>query len=138
MRKGFTLIELPVAIAISAMLLLAIFFFSGSSIKTLGRSAEAARSDKCVRFIAQRLCEDITESMGAAPTSSSKKLIIDNIAYEYKSGMLNRTEGNDSYNLTVNGEIKDLQFLYPSNRLIKVKIMPKYGKEYEMNIYARN
>jgi prepilin-type N-terminal cleavage/methylation domain-containing protein len=138
MRKGFTLIELPIAIAISAMLMLAIFFFSNSSIKTLVRSAEAARSDKCVRFVAQRLCDDIIASRGAASASSSKKLIIDNIVYEFRSGMLSRTEGDDSYNLTVNGEIKDLQFLYPSSRLIKFKILPKQGKGYEMNVYARN
>ena len=136
--KAFTLIELLVATAMISVICTTLFYFMLSTTMLIARASDLARSMQSVRFIAGRISSDIMQSGGAGTGSSSGKLMIGDISYEFREGKIRREEGSEIYYLTIEGEIKGLKFSYPSLKLIGVEITPKTGKAYYYNVYARN
>ena len=136
--KAFTLIELLISVAMISAISMAIFYFALSSIKIVSRSSDFARSTQSIRSVAVRISSDIMQSSGAGAGSGPGKLVIGNITYEFVNSKVRREEGSDVYYLTVEGEIKGLQFSYPSTKLIKIELTPKTGGIYHLSTYARN
>lgn len=136
--KAFTLIELLVATAMASAICVTIFYFAFSSIRSMSRAMDLSGSQQTVRFVAGRISSDIMQSSGAGTGSAPGKLVLGNINYEYMNGKVRREEGSDVYYLTTEGEINALKFSYPSAKLIKLEITPKYGGVYYFNVYARN
>jgi len=136
--KAFTLIELLVATAMISIISITLFYFALSSTRLISRSADHAKSMQSVRFIAGRISSDIMQSGGAGTGSNPSKLIIGNISYEFRESKIRREEGSEVYYLTIEGEVKGLKFSYPSSKLIGVEIIPRTGKAYDFNVYARN
>jgi len=136
--KAFTLIELLIATAMISVISFALFYFMLSATRLIAGSTDFAKSMQSVRFIAGRISTDIMQSGGTGIDSSSSKLIIGNISYEFRDGKVRREEGSEVYYLTIEGEIKGLKFSYPSSKLIGVEITPRTGKAYYYNVYARN
>jgi prepilin-type N-terminal cleavage/methylation domain-containing protein len=136
--KGFTLIELLIATAMISAISVSIFYFAFSSIRLMFRAIDLSNSDQAVRFVSGRISSDVMQSSGPGAGSGPDKLIIGNITYEFRDNKVRREERSDVYYLTTEGEIKGLKFSYPSSKLIKVEITPKYGGAYYLNVYARN
>jgi prepilin-type N-terminal cleavage/methylation domain-containing protein len=136
--RAFTLIELLIAVAMVSMLTITIFYFAFSSIRLMSRAVDISTSGQAVRFIAGRISSDVMQSGGAVTGSNSVKLMLGSVTYEFVDNKLRREEGSDAYFLTVDGEIRDLKFSYPSSKLVKVEITPKTGGTYFINLYARN
>ena len=136
--KAFTLIELLIATAMISVISITLFYFALSTTRLIARTSDLAKSMQSVRFIAGRISSDIMQSGGAGTGSSSGKLMIGDISYEFREGKIRREEGSEIYYLTIEGEIKGLKFSYPSLKLIGVEITPKTGKAYYYNVYARN
>ncbi|MFH1709560.1 MAG: prepilin-type N-terminal cleavage/methylation domain-containing protein [bacterium] len=136
--KGFTLVELLIAMALISAVSITLFYFALSSVRLISRAAALSRSDQTARFVAGRISYDIAQSGGALPGSGPAKLVLGGIYYEYRDNKVRREEGSDVYYLTTEGEIKGLKFSYPLTKLIKVEITPKLGGVYYFNVYARN
>ena len=136
--KAFTLIELLVATAMISVICTTLFYFMLSTTGLIARTSNLAKSMQSVRFIAGRISSDIMQSGGAGTGSSSGKLMIGDISYEFRDGKVRREERGDVYNLTIESEIKGLKFSYPASKLVGIEIIPKTGKVYYYNVYARN
>jgi prepilin-type N-terminal cleavage/methylation domain-containing protein len=136
--KAFTLIELLIATAMISAISVSIFYFAFSSIKVIFRATDQSKALQAVRFVAGRVSSDIMQSSGASAGSTSGKLVIDGISYEFRDSKVRREEGSDVYYMTTEGEIKGLKFSYPSSKLIKIEITPKTGGAYYIDAYARN
>ena len=136
--KAFTLIELLIATAMISVICITLFYFALSTTRLISRSTDYVKSMQSIRFIAGRISLDIMQSGGAGIGSSSGKLIIGDISYEFREGKVRREEGSEVYYLTIEGEIKGLKFSYPSSKLVGIEIIPKTGKAYYYNVYARN
>jgi prepilin-type N-terminal cleavage/methylation domain-containing protein len=140
MKKStaFTLIELLIAVAMVSMLSITVFYFAFSSIRLMSRAVDLSGSGQTARFIAGRISSDVMQSGGAITGSNSGKLILGGVTYEFVDNKLKREEGNDAYFMTVDGEISNLKFSYPSSKLVGVEITPKTGGIYFINAFARN
>jgi len=136
--KAFTLIELLVAMAMVSVIIAAIFYFALSSTRLVLRAIDFSKSNQTARFVAGRISSDMIQSGGAGIGSDPGKLMLGNISYQFLNNKVRREEGSDVYYLTIEGEIKGLKFSYPSSKLVKVEITPKYGGAYYLNVYARN
>jgi prepilin-type N-terminal cleavage/methylation domain-containing protein len=136
--KAFTLIELLVSISLISMMCVALFYFMYSSIGLMSRSMNNERSLQLVRSVTSRISLDIKQSGGISNGSGPNKLIIGQICYEFKNGKIMRTEGNDSYYMTIEGEIKGLEFNYPSSKLVKMALTTATGGQYYLSVYSRN
>ena len=136
--KAFTLIELLIATAMISVISIALFYFTLSTTRLISRSSDFARSMQSVRFIAGRISSDIMQSSGASAGSGQSRLILDDISYEFLNDKVRREEGSDVTYLTIKGEIKGLNFSYPSSKLIGVEITPKTGGAYHLTVFARN
>jgi prepilin-type N-terminal cleavage/methylation domain-containing protein len=136
--KAFTLIELLIATSLITVVLMSVLYFSISSVRLIMRSAVNAKSSQVTRFVADRIYRDIIQSTGASAASSSGKLMIGRISYEFRDKKVRREEGNDIYYLTTEGEISGLKFSYPTPKLVRIEITPKIGDVLYINAYARN
>lgn len=136
--NAFTLIELLIAVAMVSAVSITVFYFAFSSIRLMSRAVDLSGSGQTARFIASRISSDIMQSGGAITGSNSDKLMLGSVTYEFLAGKLKREEGGDAYFLTVEGEIRDMKFSYPSPKLVRVEITPKTGGTYSVNLYARN
>ncbi len=101
-------------------------------------STDLTSSAQAARFTAGRISSDIMQSSGASAGSGPDKLVIGSITYEFLDNKVRRQEGSDVYYLTTEGEIKGLKFSYPSSKLVRIDITPKYGGDYYLDVYARN
>jgi len=136
--NGFTLIELLIATAMISAISISLFYFAFSSIRLMFRTIDLSNADQAVRFTADRISSDIRQSSGAGTGSGPYKLVIGSISYSFLDNKVRRQEVSDVYYLTTEGEIKNLRFSYPSSKIIKIDITPKYGGEYYLDVYARN
>lgn len=136
--RAFTLIELLVAISLISAITVAMFYFSLSSIKLVNRALADAKSLQVTRFIMARISSDYASGSGAGSGSGPLRLVIGNISYEFRDNKLRRQEGSDSYYMTVEGEIKGLRFYYPSQKMVRIEIIPNTGGAFSESVYARN
>jgi len=135
---SFTLIELLVSISLISIVCITLFYFLYSSVGLMNRTLEVERSAQVVRSVAGRMSGDIVQSGGISPGSGSKRLVIGDISYEYVEGKIRRTQGADTYFMTTDGEIRSLEFYYPTNKQVKIAITPRAGGQYYLSVYARN
>ncbi len=132
------MIELLITIAMISVISVAVFYFAFSSVRMITRTSDILRSEQSVRFVFAKISSDIAQSAGAGAGSNSNTLVIGNITYQFVENKVKRTEGSDVYSLTDNGDIKGLNFSYPSSKLISIVITPKIGQTVSMNAFARN
>lgn len=136
--KAFTLTELLISMSLISIVTAAIFYFSLSSLRLLGRINDAAASLQVTRSLFSRISSDIIQNSGAGAGSTSSMLDLGGLYYEFKDGKVRRQEGSDVYYMTTEGEIRQLKFYYPSNKLIKVEITGKNGAKYVIDVHSRN
>ncbi len=136
--RAFTLIELLISIMLSLVIIGALFYFTIGSAKLMNRTSENSSSSQAVRFVADRIWSDFVQSSGVSSTSTSSKLVIGNITYQFMENKVRREENGSANYLTIENEVNGLSFTYPSAKMVRIEITPKIGEVYYLNAYARN
>lgn len=137
-QKGFTLVELLIALALTAVLMFALFSFVFSAIKTVNLISTQDKRDQAIRFVESRIFSDFAQSSGWLTGSTSSKLVLSTATYDFNSGKVRRQSGNDSYYLTTEGELNSLRFFYPSQKLVGIELAGSRGRAFTVEAYARN
>ena len=136
--KGFTLIELLIALSLSSVIMFALFSFVFSSVKAVNLMSVQNKKDQTIRFVISRIFEDYAQSSGWLIGSTSSRLVLSAVTYDYNNGKVRRQTATDSYYMTTEGELASLRFFYPSQKLIGIQLAGKRGGAVTVEAYARN
>jgi hypothetical protein len=127
-----------IAAALALVIIAAIAHFSVVSVRLMTGATKTTARSQAVRFVVDRISSDIMASSGPTTGSCTAKLVLNNIAWQFRESKVRREEGSDAYYLTKEGEIADMKFFYPSDKLVRVELDQKSGVTYLINVYARN
>ncbi len=121
MKRGFTLVEMLVAVTLLSLLLNGVFFSVSTALRSWQKISRQAAARQVRLIVGERLCADLR---GAAllPASNSAEAVMqigpDQVVYKLEAGKVKR---NSAY-LTSAGEIGSLSFSYPGGRLVGVRL----------------
>jgi prepilin-type N-terminal cleavage/methylation domain-containing protein len=126
MRKGFTLVELMVAMAIFSLLAGSAYFALGSGLRSWGKAAEEAEQKQIYTLMLERICRDVRASSGVLAGSDSNELIMlvasEEVRYAWEKGKVKIEKGKSAAFLTSEGEIGKLEFVYPAKGRVRIII----------------
>jgi prepilin-type N-terminal cleavage/methylation domain-containing protein len=109
MRRGFTLVELVVALTLFALVAGAIFYSFGNYYRCWRKLTKQVAVLQVKNLVAERLT---TELRAGDPT----------IAYSYEAGKVQRKKNGSIAYLTSPGEINGLAFSYPAEKMVVVTL----------------
>lgn len=121
MRKGFTLIEVLIALGLTGILLLAGSYALGTFIRTYRSSINKAEKLQIRQMVVTRIIREIRSAEKLEPSTREKlslRLGGVPIFYSYKDGKVRRESGSSASYLTEAGEVKELYFEYPAPRMV--------------------
>ncbi len=122
MKKGFTLVELLVSMAIFLILMGTVYFSFQLAIKHWKRLADNSQHQQIVCLVMERMTIDIRQASAVLPTSNAEQLSLkvgtDTIEYLLASRKVGRKVNGRTAYLTDNDEIKALSFTYPSSHSV--------------------
>lgn len=125
-KKGFTLIEMLVALSLSIVFLGAAFFILNHTLKFANRQAIQSAKQQTELFVLNKLSRDIQASQSISPLSTKDRLILyiesDKIEYLAKNNKICRVKNGYSSYITDINEINVLEFYYPKPDLVKIKM----------------
>jgi len=116
MKRGFTLVELIVALSLMTALIGGLLYAFGNGLRSWRQISSRAATLQIENITAERLCRDIRGS--AIMTSSTSEEIFlkigpDVVSYKLEGGKVRRKKGGSVSYWTSEGEIKKLLFSYP-------------------------
>ena len=117
MRRGFTLVELLIALTLLAMLLGGSLCALGGGLRNWRKIGGRAATLQIENIVAERLCGDVRGSAimtGSTSTELFLRLGPDTVSYKLEAGKVRRQKGGSSASWTSEGEIKALTFAYPA------------------------
>ncbi len=128
MIKGFTLIEMMIAVSVSAVFLLSVSTlclrqsaFCGTFSSYCINTAQCGHAGWLIR-------NEVRSSSGISPLSGPSKLVLDQpgyqISFELSLGRLKRTKGTSVMYITDEDTIKGLSF-FLSGKLVTTTIVPE-------------
>lgn len=139
-NKGFTLIELVLALSLASIIMLSALQFLSVNLNLYRRSSQKAADLQVSNLILSRLSSEIRSSeriLDLREGSLTLSLEGQSILYDLKDGKLRRkTEKSTAY-LTDKGDLEGLSFKELSAGLIELKLRAG-GKEYGTQAYCRN
>lgn len=121
MKRGFTLIELIVALTLTTLLLSGLFSALGSGVRSWKRISRQAAARQARLIVAERICADLREAALLSGSTSAEvvfRLGPDQVSYKLVDGKVKR---NSAY-LTTEKEVEQLSFYYPGPRLVGVRL----------------
>jgi prepilin-type N-terminal cleavage/methylation domain-containing protein len=122
LKKGFTLVELLVSMAIFMILLGAVYFSFQLAIKHWKKLSDESQHQQIVCLVMERMTTDIRAASAVLPTSNPDHLSLsvgaDTIEYCLTSRKVGRKVNCRTAYLTDDDEIKILSFAHPSPRLV--------------------
>jgi prepilin-type N-terminal cleavage/methylation domain-containing protein len=123
--RGFTLVELIVALTLLTALVGGLFFSFGQGLRNWRKITAAAAHLQVESIISERICREVR--LGAVlPASSSSEVFlkIDGEAVSYKlvDSKVRRKKGSTTAYLTDDKEIKRLFFSYPAAGAINITV----------------
>ena len=125
-RRGFTLVELIIALALTALLFGTITFAFGQALRAWKITADRAARHQVANISLERLARDIrsASSISAATSPGGIRLTVEGetIEYSWDNLKLKRKKGNYSAYLTNEGEIGNVSFSFPAQPLVQVKV----------------
>ena len=125
-RRGFSLVELIVALSIFAMLSASILYVFGTELKIAKKIAAASQKRQLVNAVMARISQDIRAASAILPSSIPSKLLLsieaDSIEYSVVNQKVRRKKNGYSAYLTDKGELMSLSFVYPLNKLVEVNL----------------
>jgi prepilin-type N-terminal cleavage/methylation domain-containing protein len=123
-HRGFTLVELIIALAIFSTLSLGIFFAFGTSLRTYNKILNSCATQQIRGMALSRITKDIRSASDVLTGSDQDllrlKIESDIIEYSLANKKIKRKINNYSSYLTVEGEIRGLTFSYPTKEKIKI------------------
>lgn len=136
MKKGFTLVEMIVALTLMTALVGGLLYSFGSGLRNWRKIGNQASSLQIKNIIAERLCNEIRGS-AIINSSTSEEIVLkigpDVVSYKLESGKVRRKKGTSTAYLTSENEIKTLLFSYPDETLAGVII-----DDISFYVYGRN
>ncbi len=140
---GFTLIEVIISTALSAIILLSTYAMIGGIIRFQKNVQEEGDKTEIRGIVIQKLFSDIAFSSSYEVISQTKISLYNNgkkIEYEFKNKNIIRRDainrvptGGSSYYLAENGDIKSASFESVSKNLVRF-----YVEEISMSVALRN
>jgi prepilin-type N-terminal cleavage/methylation domain-containing protein len=123
MKRGFTLVEMVMAISLMTALLGGVLYAFGGGLRDWRKISDRAATLQIENIVAERLCRDIRGS--AIMTSSTSEEIFlkigpEVISYKLESGKVRRKKGGSVSYWTSEGEIKKIMFVYPAPNQVLV------------------
>ena len=141
LKKGFTLIEVLISMALAMIVLGSAFFATSTFLRTWRSGTASLEALQGGRIVLQRITDEVRNSRKIDPSSNTSKLILNyegyNIAYDLKDGKVRREKGGGSAYLTEEGIVTSLNFSYPSQKLVEIKIFIE-KKEFATKAFVRN
>ncbi len=126
MRKGFTLIELVISLAIFSLLLVTVFSLFNAEVKIWKKIAAKCERTQIANFVLTRLRHDIRRAGQVLPASNPYLLSLkagpDSIEYSLAGEKVRRKQNGASAYLTFDKEISSLIFSYPSSREVEIEL----------------
>ena len=138
MRKnGFTLVELIVSLTIFALLLGCMFYAFGVELRFWDKIVMKSEKQQIANIVITRMTQDIRSAAKILAGSNSDKLLLmvgsDTIEYSLTNDKVRRKKNNYSSYLTMEGDIEQLSFSYPTAKLVEINI-----DDYKTRIGLRN
>jgi len=125
-KQGFTLVELMIALSLSAVLLAGIFFSFGQGIRNWRIIVKSASNLQIENLIAERITSDIRAASEISAGSSSEEVVLKNeietIGYKLVDRKVRRKKGTSISYLTSEDEVRKLFFAYPAAGVVEVKL----------------
>ena len=125
MKKGFTLVELVIALTLLTALFSGLFYSFGQGLRTWGKVVQQAERRQIESIVAERICRDIRLGMILSGSTSAEiflKVGSETFSYRLIENKIRRKTGVSSVYFTSDGEIKKLEFSYPAPKLVRVEI----------------
>ena len=136
-RNGFTLIEMLVSLTVLFVALGAIFYALGAEIKLWDRIATSIEKQQLSEAVLSRMTRDIRSASEILSASNRQNLFLrigaDTIDYSLSEEKVKRSKNGAAAYLTVENEIKELSFLYPTADLVVIKT-----EELTTKVFLRN
>ena len=138
--KGFTLIELLISISIVSVILVYILYFLFAGIKLYGKVSIKSQELGSSIFVLDKITADVLGADQIMEGSDPARMVLlkddEEIIYEYKNKKVRRQKGSYARYLTIEDEIRSLNFDYLGS---KVKVMLGTATDtYIFNVNARN
>ena len=125
-KKGFTLVELLLALTIFTIFLGAAFYVLRFELKTWHNIAQNYKKQQIQSFVLSKLLGDIRLANKVLSGSTPDKLILsvekDNIEYSLSNYKIKRKKNNYSSYLTTANQINHLSFSYPKSSVVEVEL----------------
>ena len=127
--------------ALAFVVLGSAFFATSTFLRTWRSGTASLEALQGGRIVLQRMTDEVRNAKRIDPSSNTSKLILNydgyNIAYDLKDGKVRREKGGGSSYLTEEGSVNSLNFSYPSQKLVEIKIFIG-KKEFATKAFVRN
>ena len=131
-KNGFTLVELLIALIISALIINSAFLFAFGMLAAQKRAAVFSRNFQEAAASLGLMTKEIRASNSISPSSTDTKLLLlsgpDLITYEFLSGKIKRSKNTSGQYITADGSLEKTVFYYPSPKIVRIEISPANTK----------
>ncbi|MFA5839675.1 MAG: prepilin-type N-terminal cleavage/methylation domain-containing protein [Candidatus Margulisiibacteriota bacterium] len=137
MRKGFSLVEMIIALSLFACLFCSLYYFTGQSIRFWQRAADNCSHQQTENFVLEQIITAVRQSDQIMPTSSTSTLILssegENLQYSLTNHKVQRKKNGSIGYLTDENEINQLSFAYPSAKRVQISLETVSAEAYMRN-----
>lgn len=125
-RRGFTLVEMMIALTLSVVVLTAGTFMLSNYLRTFKKLSAAVEKGQIEQFVLNKLTNDIQFAEKVNSGSNATLLILevkdDTLRYDYFNRKVRRRTNKSTAYLTEAGEISSLAFNYPRPGLVLINL----------------
>ena len=137
-KKGFTLVELIIAISLSALVMVMVSYSLSVFLRTWDKISAEVEMNQISSLVLSRISFEIRSSKGIAASSNATDLVLDTdsgpITYDQNKSKVRRKKNKYSAYLTAGENIGTLSFEYPKTGLVKINL----GDGFSTKAYVRN
>ncbi|MBI5699048.1 prepilin-type N-terminal cleavage/methylation domain-containing protein [Candidatus Saganbacteria bacterium] len=125
-ERGFTLVEMIIALTLSVLVLSAGTFMLSNYLRTYKKLSSAVEKNQIEQFVLRKVVSDIqfaeNINIGSAPGLLVLNLKDDMLRYDYFDQKVRRRANKSTAYLTEAGEISSLSFSYPRPGLVLINL----------------
>ena len=127
-KQGFTLVELLIALMISALVLNSAFLFAFGALSAKKKTAAFSNNFQEAASSLGLMIKEIRASESISPSSTDTKLLLlcgpDLITFEFLSGKIKRSKNASGQYITTDDSLDKTVFFYPSPGTARIEISP--------------
>lgn len=124
-KKGFTLVELLLALMVSALVLNSAFLLAFGTLHTQKRTAVFSKNYQEAAALLGLMTKEIRAANAISPSSTGSKLVLvsgpDLITYEFLSQKIKRSKNLSGQYMTGDGTLKKTAFSYPAPGIVRIE-----------------